>query len=367
MGAPEAGWLPPPDIGQLNGGAAGLVARKNHGVATGQLLPTSVDGRAPISQHELRQQRQPSKSSTEAPDGPTGQNMGVLKPAAGGAVEAGRPAPAPRTGLHSTQHHHDGLHYSSKLKQKPASDLKQPFMNNEQRLFGLGFSSPSSLEQSHGVRASSQLTPTDSGTVRSGHVPIGTFLCKTKSLPKNVKERTDSLSERPGRSVRSDSAPLRGSISLGSKLHGRPMDAAPGPFQPQPASTSSKAALRAKSQPDKDAAHRLSEKTNAAQAPKKRPAGAQPAGAVPSGGKLPTGGTGSVDVAPAGKKHGASAKILVPLADDEQPGGFVDHSGRHAPLKHGIVHAATPIQAPAGKAAQHGVRANGFHARPTQA
>jgi hypothetical protein len=345
VGAPEAGWLPPPDDGPLERGKAGPAASAGHVVAPDKPQPAAADCKAPTSLHQLGRQQQPGKFSSKAPTAPTGQLSGPSQTAAGGALEAGGPRSALESGLHSTQQRDHGC----KPQHKPGRGLKQPSLNDEQRLFGLVLSSPSSHERSHGVGEVATLTVADSGAVRSSQARFGTSLCKSKSLPKNVKGPLEDPSERPERSVRSDSAPLRGSVSLGSKARGRPPNSGLGSCQPQPASAASTVASSVKQESHKDAAEPLVNRAHAGQAPKSRPAGAQAA-----------------DAAPAGRKHGVGAKILVPLADDEQPGGFHDRSGRHAPLKPAAVQASTAIRAAAGKAAQHGVRVNGFHARPAQ-
>ena len=348
-GAPEAGWLPPPDAGQLGRGKAGPAARAGHVVAPDDKPQhAAADANAPTSQHQLERQQQSGRSSTQAPTGPSGQPLSPSQTAAGGALEAGGPPAAFEPGLHSTQQP-DRARDGTESQHKPGFGFKQPSLIDEQRLFGVGLSSPSSHERSHGVGELSKLTAPDSGAVRSGPVHSGASLLKTKSLPKNVKGREEELPERPERSVRSDSAPLRGSVSLTWKARGRPSDSGPGSCQLQPPSTASKAASSVKSLSHKDAADRLLSRAHAGQAPKSRPAAAQGA-----------------DAAPAGRKHAVGAKIIVPMADDEQPGGFQDRSGRHAPQKHGAVQPSATIRAAAGKGAHHGVRVNGFHARPAQ-
>jgi len=219
-------------------------------------------------------------------------------------------------------------------------------------------SSPSSMEQSRGG-VPSQPSGGKASSMLDGGDLVSAPLSKTRSLPKTVKGRVEQSTERPERSVRSDSAPLRGSSSLGCKPHGRPSDTAFGPAQLRAAAVEPKAAHGAgKGTHARDSvAHRPASSAHAGQPQHKRSAGKVPA---PS--------------AAAGKKHTAAAVVLVPMADDEQPGGFSDRNGRHhAPHRRESGHERAPSAASgpaaAHKAGKHGgaaaVRPNGFHARPS--
>ena len=229
---------------------------------------------------------------------------------------------------------------------------------DEQRLFGLVLSSPSSMEQSRGG-ARSQPSGGKQSSMPDGGELVSAPLGKTRSLPKTAKGRGEQSTERPDRSVRSDSAPLRGSSSLGCKPHGRTSDTAFSPSQLRLAAAEQKAAHAGGTggHARDGFGHRPATGTHAGQLQQKRPAGKVPASA-----------------AAAGKKHTAAAVVLVPMADDEQPGGFRDCISRqHAPHKReaGPERNASGASHPAAahKAGKHSgaaaVRSNGFHARPS--
>ena len=356
VGNPEAGWLPPPESKQPERDKA---ERTGHADPVGRAC--EIDPAAPHDapllgkRQQQQQQQQPGKVSEKAPTAPEAEHKGAKQTAAGGGgIKSGKLSSAPVPGLHST----DQLMRRSDGGQpgpgREPRDVTES-VTDEQRLFGLVLSSPSSMDQSRGGVPSQP----SGGSMPGGGDLAGAPLGKTRSLPKTVKGRAEQTTERPDRSVRSDSAPQRGSSGLSSKPHARLSDTALGPSELRPAATESKVAHASGkgSHAREIVAHRPATGAHAGQPQHRRMAGKVPAVA-----------------AAAGKKHGTAAVVLVPMADDEQPGGFSDRNGRHhASQKREAGHECAPpvaSAAPAGhksgkQSGAAAVRSNGFHARPS--
>jgi len=348
-GNPEAGWLPAPETKQPERGKANLAGHASR-AALGPAVPD-------IAPALGQQQQQPlGKVSEKALTPPNLEQKGSKQTAAGGGgTKSGKLSSASVPGLHSA----DQLSRRSVGGQfGSAGGAERRAVTDEQRLFALVLSSPSSMEQSRGGLPS-QPSGGKQSSMPDGGNPVSVPLSKTRSLPKTAKGRVEQSTERPERSVRSDSAPLRGSSSMGCKPHGRPSDTTFSPSQLRLAAVEPKAAHAGGigGHARVGSGHRPTTSSHAGQQQQKRPAGKVPAPATA-----------------AGKKHTPAAMVLVPMADDEQPGGSSDRNGRHhAPHKREAGHERAPFAAsvPAAphKAGKHGgaaaVRSNGFHARPS--
>ena len=351
VGTPEAGWLPPPDSGQPERGKAGCAGLADPVAPPSKPHPAISDGNATgRGQHQHRQGQLGTHCAKVAAALHPERTDASQTAAGGGAPKSSKLSSASAPGLHSAEQLRK---LSVGGQHGPGGDHKLHAVTDEQRLFGHVLSSPSSLEQSPGG-VLCQLSGRKSGSMTDGQGLSSTALGKSRSLPKAAKVRVEELVDRPDRSVRSDSAPLRGLSSHGSKPHRLPSDTAMGRSPLHFGAAAPKAAAADSKQ--SHARHRPANSAHAVQLPQKRPPGVQPAETAAS------------------KKHGAAGgKVLVPMADDEQPGGFRDRNGGHVPQKqgpeHGRVSATVSLQAAAHKSGKHSgagaVRANGFHGRPS--
>ena len=324
VGNPEAGWLPPPESKQRER----CGARAGHGNPAAAGCKTDPAG--PDSAPALGQQRQQSQQKPQQQQAPgkisetalaalkLGQKGPTQTAAGGGGLKSGKLSSASVPGLHSA----DQLSRRS-VGGQPGSTLAAPRCAPRPT---------SSVCSGWCCRLHRPWSRAEAGCLPSPWPEAARPAMVTSSVtrsPKHAACRRPSKGarstrhERPDRSVRSDSAPQRGwSSGLGSKPHGRLSDTALGPSQPRTAGAMEPKLKHAggsgSSHAQDGGAHRSATGTHAGQPQHKRPAGKAPAAAATA----------------IGKKHSAAAIVLVPMADDEQPGGSTDRNGRHhAPQK----------------------------------